>query len=67
MSRDRQINFRTSPAEKEAYVAAAERARLPLSDWMRMVLLAASGDEELVRALRRARREDERLREALGS
>lgn len=64
MTERSQVNLRLTAAQREALSAAAERCGLPLSEWARLVLVAASGDEALRRSLRAAAREQALARAA---
>lgn len=60
MTRDVLINFKVSDEERDAFKAAAERCGLSLSAWLREVGLAAAGESELLRSLKRAERAGKR-------
>lgn len=53
MTRANQINVRLSDEEIETLRGAADECGLTLSDWARLVMLAAAGDDKLARQLRR--------------
>lgn len=52
-ARTNQVNVRLSDEETEVLRSAADEAGLTLSDWARLVMLAAAGDDKLMRQLRR--------------
>ena len=54
---DAVVQFRATSEEARAMDAAAERAGLTRSAWLRLVALAGCGEDELLGALERARRQ----------
>ena len=62
MKRDVQMNTRVAEEEAEAYREAADEAGVSLSDWIRLMLNAASGKRGLEKQLRRASSAGERAK-----
>jgi uncharacterized protein (DUF1778 family) len=60
-NRDVLINFKATPEQRDAAHAAAERCGMTLSAWLREVMLAASGESDLLRDLERARKHAKKL------
>lgn len=62
MTRDVLFNFRLSAEERDAFRDAAERCGMSAAAWLREVGLAAAGESEMLRALKRAERRGRHLR-----